>query len=64
MPVAAILALLQAVPGIFAAAASVRADLSITDQATLDAAVNNAMSAALTAVAQADTDLAAAAQRP
>lgn len=63
MDLTAILALLQAVPSIFQAAASVRADLSIADQATLDLAIATAKGAALAAVAQADTDLDAAAKR-
>jgi hypothetical protein len=60
MELATLLTLLQAVPGIFAAAQSIRADLTITDQATLDKALADAKSGALAAVAQADADLAAA----
>lgn len=61
MPLTAILALLNAVPSIFATAQALRADLSISDQATLDAAIETAKAGALAAVAQADADLDAAA---
>jgi hypothetical protein len=62
MPIAAILALLQAVPSIFAAAQSIRATLSTNDQATLDAALAAAQAAAMTDIAKAETDLTDAAK--
>lgn len=62
MKLADILAVLDTVPGIFQTAASIRADLSIHDQATLDTAITRAHSEALAAVTQADSDLDAAAK--
>lgn len=62
MPIAAILALLQAVPGIFSTAQAIRADLSENDQAALDQAIATAKAGALVAVSQAESDLHAAAQ--
>ncbi len=62
MPIATIFALLQAVPGIFATAQAVRADLSQNDQAALDAAIATAKAGALAAVSQAEADLQAAAK--
>lgn len=52
------------VPNILSFATSIRATLSTTDQATLDAMIAAHKAAALGSVAQADTDLAAAASQP
>ncbi len=60
MEVELVLAALQAVPTIFAAASSIRATLSTTDQATLDAALATAQAAAQVDIAKAVTDLNAA----
>lgn len=62
MDLATILAGLQLLPGIFAAAEAIKADLSETDLATLEAAMATAKAAALADVATAQTDLAAAAK--
>ena len=54
--------ILGLVPNILSYAAAIRATLSTTDQATLDQMIATHKAAALGSVAQADTDLAAAAQ--
>lgn len=59
MELSAILALVNAIGPIFTTAMNMRADLSIDDQATLDAALKTAREGALAAVAQADADLGA-----
>lgn len=60
MTLTAILALLQAVPQIFAAAQAIKADLSTTDLATLNAAIAAAQASALADIAKAEADLKAA----
>lgn len=57
-----VLALLGAVPQALAAAEAIKADLSTTDQATLNTAIASAQASTLAAVAQAEADLAAAAK--
>lgn len=64
MELATILGLLQAIPGILSAAQTIRADLSETDQAKLDAAIATARATALADIAKAESDLAAAAKAP
>lgn len=60
--VTAILALLQAFPSVFAAAAEIRATASLTDQEAIDAALDAAKLAAQGHISQAITDLNSAAQ--
>lgn len=57
METAAILALLQAVPSIFALATQAKATMSLTDQAAVDAALDVAKAAALGHIAKAVGDL-------
>lgn len=57
MELSTILALLQAVPGIFASAEAIKADLSETDLATLNATIASARASALTDEAKAVSDL-------
>lgn len=62
MELAAVLALLQAAPAAFAAASQIRASLSETDIAVLDAAIDTAKIACLSHIGQAISDLNAAAK--
>lgn len=62
MSLTLILALLNAVPQLFAAAQQIKADLSQTDLATLNAAIATAQNAAIADVAKAEADLKAAGQ--
>lgn len=56
--------ILGMVPNILSYATAIRATLSTQDQATLDGLIATHRAAALASVAQADTDLARAAEQP